>query len=323
MKRKTLLSLLFLFVFVRVALAQNSPFLIWGMGLDGSSSQRAGIYADVNNGFLFDAPKDASGAKLPIQFKWREDNVPAFLISADGNVGIGTGTATPNCKFQVVAAGANGGNFQFDNIGQQAFFRMSNFTNWGLMMRSDINKPKIGAYYGGALVIHPFSSSAGDLDINRGALAVFNFADMRVGIGTTTPDAKLTVKGDIHAEEVRVDLNVPGPDYVFEEDYNLPSLSSIQNHIHKYKHLPGVPPAREMEEKGIEVGKMNMLLLEKVEELTLYILQQDQKITQLKEEQHSRETDLEVKIDKLMLQQEKLLEKLEAQDHRVKELVGN
>ena len=94
-----------------------------------------------------------------------------------------------------------------------------------------------------------------------------------VGVGTTTPDAKFTVKGDIHAEEVRVDLTVPGPDYVFEEDYDLPSLESIQNYIRENKHLPEVPSATEMEENGIDLGVMNMLLLKKVEELTLYQLE--------------------------------------------------
>ena len=59
-----------------------------------------------------------------------------------------------------------------------------------------------------------------------------------VGIGTTTPDEKLTVKGKIHAEEVRVDLSVPGPDYVFEENYQLKSLPEIQAFIKENKHLP-------------------------------------------------------------------------------------
>ena len=292
MDYKILISLICLLMLAHISRSQNSPFFIWGTGLDGSSSQKAGIYSDVNNGLLFDAPRDASDTKLPIHFKWRGDNVPSFLITADGNVGIGTGTATPSCKFQVVAAGANGGNFQFDNIGQQAFFRMSNFTNWGLMMRSDINEPKIGAYYGGILLIHPFSSSSGDLDTNRGALAAFNFATMRVGIGTTSPDAKLTVNGDIHAEEVRVDLTVPGPDYVFEEDYDLPTLESLQNYIRKKKRLPEVPSAEEMKANGIDLGTMDMLLLKKIEELTLYIIDQNERLYAMDELIKNQENEI-------------------------------
>ena len=104
----------------------------------------------------------------------------------------------------------------------------------------------------------------------------------RVGIGTTSPDAKLAVNGDIHAEEVRVDLTVPGPDYVFEEDYDLPTLESIESYTQQNKHLPGVPSAQEMEENGIDLGVMDMLLLKKVEELTLYLIEQNELIGDLK-----------------------------------------
>ncbi|MEO9511654.1 MAG: interleukin-like EMT inducer domain-containing protein [Flavobacteriaceae bacterium] len=99
-----------------------------------------------------------------------------------------------------------------------------------------------------------------------------------VGIGTNTPDSMLTVKGDIHAEEVQVDLSVPGPDYVFKEDYDLKSLEEVQNHIKAHGHLPNIPSAQEMEENGIQLGEMNMKLLEKIEELTLYILEQEKRI---------------------------------------------
>jgi len=91
-----------------------------------------------------------------------------------------------------------------------------------------------------------------------------------VGIGTTTPDEKLTVKGKIHTEEVRVDLSVPAPDYVFADNYNLPTLESIEKFIKSEKHLPEIPSAKEMEANGVELGTMNMLLLKKIEELTLY-----------------------------------------------------
>ena len=99
-----------------------------------------------------------------------------------------------------------------------------------------------------------------------------------VGIGSVSPSSKLTVKGDIHAEEVRVDLTVPGPDYVFEEDYDLPTLESLQNYVQENEHLPGVPSAEEMEVNGIDLGVMNMLLLKKVEELTLYLIEHQQSL---------------------------------------------
>jgi hypothetical protein len=99
-----------------------------------------------------------------------------------------------------------------------------------------------------------------------------------VGIGTTTPDAKLTVNGKIHAKEVRVDLNITGPDYVFDADYSLTSLEDLKAYLAKNRHLPEIPSAAQMEKEGINLSDMNMKLLKKVEELTLYLIQKDEQI---------------------------------------------
>ena len=117
-----------------------------------------------------------------------------------------------------------------------------------------------------------------------------------VGIGTLTPDAKLAVKGKIHAEEVKVDLSVPGPDYVFKEDYDLKSLEEVQNYIKANGHLPNIPSAEEMEENGIELGEMNMKLLEKIEELVLYTIKQEIKIEKL-EASNDKISDLEESLN--------------------------
>ncbi|MEQ8424022.1 MAG: tail fiber protein, partial [Cyclobacteriaceae bacterium] len=103
-----------------------------------------------------------------------------------------------------------------------------------------------------------------------------------VGIGTTTPDSKLTVKGDIHTREVRVDLaGSVAPDYVFEKDYPLTSLEELKSYIEQHKHLPEIPSAKEMEEEGINLKEMNLMMLKKVEELTLHTISQEEKIERL------------------------------------------
>ena len=113
-----------------------------------------------------------------------------------------------------------------------------------------------------------------------------------VGIGTAAPDAALTVKGTIHTNEVKVDLNVPGPDYVFEKDYPLMSLEETKAYIDANKHLPEVPSAKEMEKNGVQLGEMNLLLLKKLEELTLHLIEQ-QKTNQY---QAKKIVELEEKI---------------------------
>ena len=71
-----------------------------------------------------------------------------------------------------------------------------------------------------------------------------------------------------------VDLSVPGPDYVFADHYRLTTLKEVEDFIQQNKHLPEIPSAKEMEANGVELGTMNMLLLKKIEELTLYLLEQ-------------------------------------------------
>jgi hypothetical protein len=112
-------------------------------------------------------------------------------------------------------------------------------------------------------------------DINTSSEKMRIDKNGNIGIGTINPDAKLAVKGTIHSEEVKVDLNVPAPDYVFEKNYILRPLAEVETYINQNKHLPEVPAAKEMEANGVNLGEMNMLLLKKVEELTLYMLEQD------------------------------------------------
>jgi hypothetical protein len=103
-----------------------------------------------------------------------------------------------------------------------------------------------------------------------------------LGIGTANPDMKLTVKGNIHAEEVKIDLSISAPDYVFKEDYNLKSLEELEIFIKENNHLPEIPSAKEFEENGLMLAKMDMDLLKKIEELTLYTITQQKEIKRLK-----------------------------------------
>ncbi|KAA1247853.1 hypothetical protein [Aquimarina sp. RZ0] len=102
-----------------------------------------------------------------------------------------------------------------------------------------------------------------------------------VGIGTNNPDATLAVNGNIHTKEVKVDLN-GWPDYVFEDDYKLPTLQQVEDHIIEKGHLENIPSAAEVTENGIQLGEMNAKLLQKIEELTLYMIEQNKKTEALK-----------------------------------------
>ncbi|QNR87030.1 hypothetical protein H9N25_11910 [Pedobacter riviphilus] len=116
-----------------------------------------------------------------------------------------------------------------------------------------------------------------------------------VGIGTLMPAEKLTVEGKIKAREIRVD-GQGAPDYVFEDTYHKLSLAEVEKYIRLNKHLPEVPSAKEFERDGMAVGEMNKLLLKKIEELTLHLIEKEKEL----KSQAERLTEIEklLKINK-------------------------
>ena len=111
-----------------------------------------------------------------------------------------------------------------------------------------------------------------------------NGGTVHLGPGNPAVGYQLSVRGKIMSEELRIDNYVDWPDYVFEENYPLPSLDELRFSIRKSGHLPGFPSASEVKETGIDVGEMQKKLLEKIEELTLYILQLNEQNKILKKE---------------------------------------
>jgi len=124
----------------------------------------------------------------------------------------------------------------------------------------------------------------GELTISGAGLAVQgeSFFDSNVGIGTSSPQNKLSVNGTIWAKEVKVTLT-DAADWVFEEDYNLRPLEEVASFIKENKHLPEIPSAEEFRQQDMKVSEMTNKLLQKIEELTLYAIDQKNENDQLKE----------------------------------------
>ncbi|MBK6963269.1 MAG: hypothetical protein IPH20_04835 [Bacteroidales bacterium] len=114
--------------------------------------------------------------------------------------------------------------------------------------------------------------------------SVYISNDLRIGTTTQAAGYDLSVNGKIACTEVLVQAFASWPDYVFAPDYDLMSLSSLEESINRNKHLPGIPSAAQVESEGIQLGDMQVKLLEKVEELTLHLISQDKQIRQLQAE---------------------------------------
>jgi hypothetical protein len=192
----------------------------------------------------------------------------------DINGRIGMGTTVPAVKMHIDGGAISGEVFRIEGTNVQmglatdgilkGFFNLTgDDVKIGTLASNDLGKFIIRLNGGDRMFVHP---------------------DGRVSIGISTPATgyMLSVNGKIISEEVRVELDVNWPDYVFKQDYKLPSLKQVENFIQKNNHLPGIPSAAQVKKEGIELGDMNKRLLEKIEELTLYLIQQNKELEVLK-----------------------------------------
>ena len=107
-----------------------------------------------------------------------------------------------------------------------------------------------------------------------------------VGIGTSTipADYKLAVAGKMITEGVTIKLKSDWPDYVFDKSYKLMSIPDLKNYVEENKHLPDMKPAQQVKDDGMDVEETQAKLVQKVEELTLYMIRQQEKIDHLEKE---------------------------------------
>ena len=203
------------------------------------------------------------------------------IFPDDGNVGIGT--LSPIDKLEI-----RDGRVRISDGNDRMYLGVENDSSRSIIAFGDDTNDRLGFYF------DYWNGTSQDKEL------MSIHGNGRVGIGTTSPDAKLAVNGNIHAKEVKVDL-VGWPDYVFTKGYDLPPLAEVEQHILEKGHLINIPSAKEVEANGIQLGEMNKLLLEKIEELTLYTLQQHQEIHLLRK-QLKKVDALEEQINNLLNQ---------------------
>jgi hypothetical protein len=121
-----------------------------------------------------------------------------------------------------------------------------------------------------------------ELSYGSSKLLTFNHSK-KIGILTDNPQSELDVRGKITAREVEIKV-ISGADFVFQPDYNLMPLSEVESFVKENQHLPEIPSEKEMVENGVNVNDMQIKLLQKVEELTLYVIEQEKQNKKLQEQ---------------------------------------
>lgn len=220
------------------------------------------------------------------------------IFYTDGNIGIGT--TSPTAKLQVNGkaffssygetewvTGNSLGRIDNNYFGINDYFSFSSNFNRTSATTGTVDHPVLGT---AEITLIPTNNGMGQILFRTGAQntvpsTVMAVNGQNVGIGTTNPTNKLSVNGTILAKEVIVSNAASyWPDYVFEDNYPLMSLDDLKKYLEDSKHLPNVPDENEVEKNGVSLGEMQRLQMEKIEELTLYVLQLNQRIETLEKE---------------------------------------
>jgi len=270
--------------------------LYWNQGQVGIglSDPKSKLDISLNTNFMYE---DESGFKLTYPIPFLNPNIPPInqnifeirqktfgssfstkmVVKTNGNIGIAT--ASPDAKLHV--KNVNGSTLDahlegftlIDGINASALFGTNTgapYGEWGIEYNN----------YGPISGLNFWKPSGSN---GFGNYFMFISDQGNVSIGTDDSKGyKFAVKGKMIAEEIVVKLHGNWPDFVFKKEYGLMSLEDVECFIKENSHLPNMPSASEVEEAGIPLGEMNAKLLQKVEELTLYVIELKKEIDILK-----------------------------------------
>ncbi|SMC75166.1 hypothetical protein [Pedobacter africanus] len=236
-----------------------------------------------SNSWIFHTPDDGRSTlfiapKIDGSYTW--GNATQFLNNGNvlfsGNLGVGV--SNPRAKLDV------NGNILISNaaIPMGLITELAGTTTPLLNMSVNFREEnKNNAYAGGGFRIDTRGEGVGAplfQWISRKPNSEVESVEMSLtssgylGIGTLSPRERLSVNGNIRAHEIKVET-ANWPDYVFAKDYELPTLQETEKHIKDKGHLPGIPSAAEVKANGVDLGEMNAKLLQKIEELTLHLIE--------------------------------------------------
>lgn len=199
-------------------------------------------------------------------------NTPGALLDVEGNMELGTGTNPLKIRQ---------GNFTFNGAERPYLFH-----DGGTNRKIGLGITDNGAIRNFIELYEGNNPGLQYIDFGiEGSSAMRINSEGRVAIGTLdfSGEHQLTIEGSIGSRKVVVQPT-GWSDFVFEDHYDLPALEEVENHINENGHLPEIPSEEEVIKNGIDVGAMDAKLLQKIEELTLYMIDMNKQVQQLKSE---------------------------------------
>lgn len=279
----------------RDATANNSAFIIiiWLRGntsyyFSSRYNDRVTVYDGVTNPLPFEEPviNVPGTTSRPQTFKTSIDSYvntngstfgssTAYYNSSGTNFfggNVGLGTTSPTAKLEI------GGGPAWTSAGWGKAIKL--WRAQSMVLDAGSKKFGIGASFDSLFYFFSADTDSGLAPIRWNMVMT---GSGNIGIGTQTPNAyKLAVEGTLGARRIKVTQQANWADHVFHPGYKLPTLQEVAQFIQTNGHLPEIPTAAEVKENGVDVGEMNRLLLQKVEELTLYLIKQQKEIDELK-----------------------------------------
>jgi len=236
---------------------QKYSFQQSGIGLTqegGAGGAQVGFYATTGGAYV------QTHNNFDLYFSTNNGSAQMTLQKTTGNVGIGVGSSIPAYKLDV----DDRMRIRSGSVANTAGVWFNNPNNTSVLSFMGVYDPNTTGIYG----------------IGCGWGFVMNTANGNVGIGTQNLVSKLNVNGSIRSKEVVVETG--WADYVFDKKYELKPLAEVEKFIEKNNHLPGIPSAAEIEKNGLQLGDTQRKMMEKIEELTLYMIALEKEIKLLK-----------------------------------------
>lgn len=239
----------------------------------------------------------------------KSNNIEGVRIRSNGNVGIGN--ANPDAKLHVAQDNTNNQNLvlgKFSSSGPTGGTALVSLTYNSTTANLEVNS----TYSGNGFRYGTYGDFNIENEITAPDFGAINFITNKKVQLAIKPNGNASLQGKLEAKELKVTLT-PTADFVFEESYDLPKLEEVEKHIKEKKHLPEIASAKVMEKEGVNVGEFQIKLLQKIEELTLYSIDQNKQIKQQSEQLKQLQNENEIlktqsaKIEKLEQQIQQLL----------------